>query len=88
MRLLSKLRRLFGRHLTCEDANRFLSSYLDGELDKSTTERFSMHINRCPTCSDFLDKYKTTIDLCQESKVEDVPAELVSETLEFLRKNW
>lgn len=88
MRLIAKLRRMFGRDLTCADANSFLASYLDGALEPQVEKKFKTHIDRCPNCSAFLAQYKVTVDLCRSSRIDDVPAELVAETLSFLRKNW
>jgi anti-sigma factor RsiW len=88
MKLFAKLKRMWGRDLNCADANSFLASYVDGELEPEVETKFKTHINRCPNCATFLDQYETTVDLCRSSRIDDVPAELVAETLSFLRKNW
>jgi len=85
MSLLSRLRQLGRRNLTCQDANSFLAAYLDGALDDATSVRFSDHINRCPTCSSYLKDYEKTVELSRRTRMADAPPELVAETLEFLR---
>lgn len=79
---------MLGRELNCEDANSFLASYLDNELEEKTAARFTAHLNKCPACSGYLDQYKATIDLCHSNRDGGAPAELVAETLEFLRREW
>ena len=86
MSIFSRLRNLGRRELTCQDANTFLAAYLDGALDERTSERFAKHINRCPTCSSYLNDYESTVDLSRATRVQNAPPELVAETLEFLRR--
>ena len=88
MNVIAKVRRMLKRELTCEDANAFIASYLDGALDDKTAGRFRTHLNNCPACSGYLDQYRETVNLCQSNRGGDAPAELVAETLEFLRREW
>lgn len=85
---LHRIKTLFGMAPTCEKVNDFIASYLEGALDDKTTRQFEAHIRACPTCSQYLDQYRTTVDLVQDAGRFDPPPELVEMTLAFLQKRW
>src|SRR6516162_5587369 len=41
--------------MKCEEASRFLSPYLDSELDPKTSFEISAHCDQCPFCRDRFD---------------------------------
>ncbi len=86
--ILQRLKTLFGAAPTCEKVNDFIASYLDGALDDKTTRQFEAHIRACSKCSQYLDQYKTTVNLVHDAGTIDPPPELVEMTLAFLQKRW
>jgi hypothetical protein len=38
--------------MDCRKCNEDMTAYLDGELDGSTAEKMSVHLDRCPPCRD------------------------------------
>ena len=67
--------------MNCEDFNRFMADYLEGELPREAREIFEEHIRRCPPCVDFLDSYKTTKDLARLCECSNEQREAASEGL-------
>jgi predicted anti-sigma-YlaC factor YlaD len=57
--------------MSCEDFHRFMAEYLDGELCGEQHEFFHAHIDRCPPCVEFLDTYKSTVDLAKRCECAD-----------------
>jgi len=53
--------------VTCEEANRFIDDYLSGELPRRQRLVFDWHIRLCSGCSEYLQRYRSTIDLCREN---------------------
>lgn len=50
---------------TCEEANRFIDDYLDGELPARQRVVFDWHMRLCPACREYLARYRKAIDLCR-----------------------
>ena len=72
----------------------FLMAYLDGELPTNQVTEFETHMNVCPPCVDYLNSYKTTVDLGKaacadpDGPVPDaVPDRLVEAILAARRKS-
>ncbi len=86
--ILQRIKTFFRMAPTCEKVNDFIASYLEGALDEKTTRQFEAHIGACSTCSQYLDQYRTTVDLVHEAGSFDPPPELVEMTLAFLQKRW
>lgn len=86
--LLHRIKTLFGMARTCEEVNDFIASYLEGALGDKTRRQFEAHIRACSTCSQYLDQYRTTMDLVHDAGRIDPPPELVEMTLAFLQKRW
>ncbi|PJF22043.1 MAG: hypothetical protein CUN56_07965 [Phototrophicales bacterium] len=47
--------------LTCEDLVRYLSDYIDGDLDPQLTEAAKQHLATCQNCRIVLDSTQRTI---------------------------
>ena len=73
---------------SCEAVNQLLDDYLDGALDSETNKNFENHMDLCPACRVHLDQYRETIQLVQESESPEVPKELVTHTMAFLKKEF
>ncbi len=86
MTLLKKIRHLFSRSLSCEEANAFIADYLEGRLDPTLRSRFEAHLHMCPACTPFLEQYKQTVELVRDDGQIDVPAGLIEHTLSFLNE--
>ena len=70
--------------MTCREFVDFLMAYLDGELGPERRADFEHHLVECPPCIDYLETYKTTVELtggaCRDPDgpvPEEVPDELV-----------
>lgn len=75
--------------LCCRDVNEFLAVYLENGLDESVRQRFEAHVGHCSQCSAYLDQYRATVSMVQESEpVPPPPDILVDYTLAFLRQHY
>ncbi len=86
--ILQRLKTMFGMVPNCEQVNDFIVSYLDGVLDDKTARQFEAHISACDDCSRYLQEYKTTVKVVNDSANLDLPPELVEMTMSFLRRSW
>jgi anti-sigma factor RsiW len=50
-------------YITCREVLDFIMAYLDGELTPDQKHEFERHLGVCPSCVNYLDSYKATIDL-------------------------
>ncbi len=50
-------------HLSCRKVEEFLMAYLDGELSLWSRVRFRFHLMICPSCTNYLEDYKNTVEL-------------------------
>ncbi|MEM1127704.1 MAG: zf-HC2 domain-containing protein [Bacteroidota bacterium] len=81
------LTRLFGRShpMSCEEADQFLTAYMDEALDPKTRARFEAHLQKCPLCLMLLEQMQQTATATQAAHAEvTVPRELADHTLLFL----
>jgi predicted anti-sigma-YlaC factor YlaD len=86
MSIIKRIQNLFRPVLTCEQANRFIVEYLEGELPTETEKKFEGHLDKCPCCTPFLEQYRQTIQLVHEDGQMEVPADLIEHTITFLRE--
>jgi predicted anti-sigma-YlaC factor YlaD len=68
--------------LTCEEVDRFLYSYHQGELTYGEKLKFSLHLTMCSECKIYVSDYKNAIRLSKEGvktaePLEKIPEELV-----------
>ena len=75
-------------YITCQEVLDFVMSYLDQELDANAKHEFERHLKVCPSCVNYLDTYRKTVDLgkscmCshEEPSLSGVPEELVKAVL-------
>ena len=72
--------------LTCEEVNRFIVDYLEGNLPDKLRKQFETHLSRCPHCKVYLQQYQLTIELLKQVPAPDPPPELMEETVKFLEQ--
>ena len=82
-RVTRRIRGFFNRtmpgNLRCEEFERLISNYLDGELDNRQQVAFDMHLRRCPDCNLYLTGYRQSMELGREfcgSSDSPVPADV------------
>ena len=72
-------------YLTCQEIIEFLWAYVSQELPPERVVEFERHLAVCPSCVDYLDTYRQTIELTQaslgEPEDEGFPDELVQAIL-------
>jgi anti-sigma factor RsiW len=66
--------------MTCNEITEFLMDYLSGDLPQAMSKTFESHVAVCADCRRYLDSYRKTIALSQQSRVaiEPVPENLVA----------
>lgn len=69
-------------YIPCEEVITFLWAYLSGELPAEKVAEFERHLSVCPSCLNYIETYKKTIELSQgtfraEWEEEDVPEDLM-----------
>jgi predicted anti-sigma-YlaC factor YlaD len=79
--------------MNCRDVVEFLCDYLEGKLPEDQREVFQQHLDLCPPCLEYLESYKTTIELgriacCkhEEDAAPEVPEGLVRAILKARKR--
>lgn len=73
--------------ICCKECIDLLYDYIEGSLDKSTTESLEEHFQDCPPCIAFMNTYKSTTTICRETLNQiEIPDEVRSTLQEFLKK--
>lgn len=54
-------------YMTCHEVLDFLMAYLDGELSDEQRREFDRHLAVCPSCVNYLEGYKATIQLTRNA---------------------
>jgi predicted anti-sigma-YlaC factor YlaD len=74
--------------MNCRETVEFLRHYLDDELPEQVKACFDMHLSVCPSCVDFMNSYRRTIELAKSAgtsepatNCETIPEELVKAIL-------
>ena len=49
--------------MTCKELTDFLMDYLEKQLPERTRAEFEGHIATCPPCLNYLESYKTAVEL-------------------------
>jgi anti-sigma factor RsiW len=60
--------------MTCREAIDFIMAYLDNELPLEQRHEFERHLSICPSCVNYLNSYRRTVQLAREAKVATAPA--------------
>ncbi|MDD5686859.1 MAG: protease complex subunit PrcB family protein [Elusimicrobia bacterium] len=61
--------------MNCEKIQDLLSLYLEDKLDPKLKEEVHVHIQHCKDCSQFLEEFKTTINLLKTVNEKELPAD-------------
>ena len=67
-------------YIPCEEVITFLWAYLAGELPAEKVFEFERHLSVCPSCVNYIETYKKTVELSRgtfEADEEDVPEDLM-----------
>jgi anti-sigma factor RsiW len=71
--------------VSCQGAYDLLFDLLDGQLPEEKAGAVQAHFQACPPCLQFLESYRKTPGLCREALAREVPQEVTSSLLSFLR---
>lgn len=72
--------------MTCEEAFREISNYLDGDMDENLKRELLAHLQICRKCEIVLDTTRKTIDLYCDGKLFPLPALVRDRLHEALRR--
>ena len=70
----------------CEEIRDFLMDFLDNHLPKPDAFVFRLHIFLCSNCRQYMNRYKTSVELAKNILDDPPPPELINLTTEFLKK--
>jgi anti-sigma factor RsiW len=70
----------------CQECIDLLLDYLAGELSPERTRALEIHFDLCPPCWQFVKSYQQTVKAARDLPVEDVPPELTSRLIAFLKQ--
>ena len=75
-------------HLSCRDAIEFLDRYLDESLTPDVRQMFDAHLEKCPSCCDYLRSYRETIRMAASlgPQANDKPCPVPEELIRVIRK--
>lgn len=60
----------------CQEVVALISRYLDRELPDDVCERIRAHLASCPSCVEFVDGLRKSIELCRACRCMDKPGPL------------
>ncbi|MFN0011193.1 MAG: anti-sigma factor family protein [Phycisphaerales bacterium] len=74
--------------MTCRELVEFVMAYLDKELPASQRAEFERHLTVCPSCVNYLETYRTTIEVskaaCCGGADAPVPASVPKDLVEAI----
>jgi hypothetical protein len=73
--------------LECRQIAELLGEYLEGTLPRETADLLEWHIEGCGPCIAFVNTYRGTIDAAKKLREVEIPPELKSRLVAFLRAN-
>jgi anti-sigma factor RsiW len=74
--------------VTCKEAFREISNYLDGELGDDLRQELEAHLKLCRKCEIVLDTTRKTIELYCDGKLFPLPAGVRERLHQALRRKW
>ncbi|MDO5049542.1 MAG: mycothiol system anti-sigma-R factor [Actinomycetaceae bacterium] len=69
----------------CEQLNKFLFEYADGELDQEHAKRLEKHVSECPYCKDRVDAEMHVRELVRRCYNEHAPSNLRTRVISRIR---
>ena len=70
----------------CRQIAELLGDYLEGSLPRHQAELLEWHIEGCRPCVAFVNTYKGTINAAKKLQEVEIPSELKSRLIAFLKK--
>jgi hypothetical protein len=71
---------------SCKKVTDLILNYLANRLRPALKREFERHLSICPDCVNFLNTYKKTVSVTGALKADELPAELRTNVLAFLRR--
>ena len=71
----------------CAEVRDVSSDYIDGDLDASTAERVTSHVERCPPCKAFLNTLRATVNMLRGMPPNDPPDDFRRRVRDSVRKS-
>jgi anti-sigma factor RsiW len=76
-------------YIPCEEVITFLWAYLGGELPPEKVAEFERHLSVCPSCVNYIESYKKTVELSRGTfqpescgvEAEEMPEDLMRAVL-------
>lgn len=59
--------------MNCENCQNFLSSFLDGELDETSSAQVKAHLAFCAECTGIYEDFAAILGFCAEKAREEIP---------------
>jgi anti-sigma factor RsiW len=84
------LKKLVGMGMfQCNDVEKLLFDYAQGNLDPQTTGKLDRHLQDCPGCLEFVRTYRMTIAATRThcAPAADMPPELEKKLKDFISQN-
>jgi hypothetical protein len=70
--------------MQCQDIQRNLSAYMDGELDSASARRVDHHLGRCATCRGVAADFRNIDDLVRSLSKLDTSSDFEGQLLELV----
>ena len=61
--------------MKCQDAEKYIMKYMDGEISKQEAEQLNQHMQHCKACKREFEIYYTMLDLFEQMPVYEAPAD-------------
>jgi anti-sigma factor RsiW len=70
----------------CRPGVELLGEYLEGTLPAEVRADIDSHVSGCPRCVAFIESYRATPEILRKATLAELPAELETSLLDFLRR--
>lgn len=71
--------------MNCRECLELMSEYLDGEMGADETAHFQKHFGDCPSCAQFFQSFKSSVDLVKYLEVNRCPDEVMKRLDTFIQ---
>ena len=68
----------------CNEIEKLLSDYVDGDVDAETKAEIDQHMIDCPPCLDFLDSFRGVVAASRCCKIKEMPDVMRDRLRQFL----
>jgi anti-sigma factor RsiW len=73
--------------MSCRELVELVTDYIEGRLDGEQLDRFEAHLTECPSCVDYIEQFRQTIDALGHIPPESLSPEVEEELLAAFR-DW